>query len=171
MQDLLRQRKFEKKYLSEVSGFYCGGEQWEKAQAEWIAKHALPRIEKGDTEVWLYYNSQKELVGYGSLGKTRRRFPGPDDEYVNLCLLPSLAIKSEFQGKPDTKPRYSHQIIIDLIEKAREKQKYDTLTLDVHQDNQRAIRFYKKYDFLIWGDVHRDHLKMYHRLDIQNDIE
>ena len=163
MPDTLLQQPFSHKFLDEVAEFFCGSDPWDLAQSTWIRDTALSSMETRGTKVWLYYNTLDQLVGFGSLGITRRRFPPPGGEYVQLSIIPSLAIKVEFQGRPEEPPRYSHQIMQDLLAKAR-LQNTEQLMLDVHRKNSKAIAFYMNFDFVQIGDVHNEHIKMFHRL-------
>lgn len=163
MPDMLRQQPFSPDILGEVAGFCCGDEPWEHAQSVWIREKALAKMATHGTEVWLYFNELDDLVAFGSLGTTRRRFPPPDGEYTNLSIIPSLAIQTKFQRKPDDPPRYSNQIMEDLIAKSQ-LHGTDLLTLDVHHKNARAIRFYERFGFVHLGDVYRNHVKMFLRL-------
>lgn len=169
MQDTLGTRVFRRELLDDVKDFYCGDEPWSKAQAQWIKEDAIQALEtsKWPLEVWLYYNSKKELVGYSSLGKTSRRYPNQEHDHVYLSIIPHLAIQYHFRGKPDEGKRYSHQIMEDLLfkaNKAKKKNKYQILILDVHEENERAISFYKKYDFHQLDEKNENHLKFAHHL-------
>ena len=155
---------FDATKIDNVRSFRCGENRWEYAIAEWIkGDRVLKSMIQRGTEVWLYYDGDL-LVGYGSLGKTRRKWLPPDGGYQNLSLIPSIAVHSDFQGKPDTKPRYSDLIIGDLIAKARDHGT-ELLVLDVHEENKRAIAFYNRYDFnaVSAADDH-GYITMYHRL-------
>jgi ribosomal protein S18 acetylase RimI-like enzyme len=164
MPDMLRKEIFSPDNVGDVADFFCGDQQWDRFQAIWIKEQAVKSIAQHGTEVFLYYNDQDELVAFGSIGKTRRRYPPPDGEYIHLSIIPSLAIQSQFQGQPnDGSPKYSHQIMEDLIAQARQ-QGSDILTLDVHQENVRAIKVYEKFGFVALGDIYHDHIKMFLRL-------
>ena len=160
--------KFEFSQIQQVADFNCGDSPFEYAVAEWIkSDRAIKSIRDRGTEVWLYYEADS-LVGYGSLGATRRKWLPPNGNYQNLSIIPSLAVQTEFQCKPDSPPRYSHLILGDLISKAREHRN-QLLVLYVHVDNTRAIKFYEKFDFKPSGyqDDH-GYTPMYHRLPDNN---
>ena len=71
-----------------------------------------------------------EVIGYYSFQKIF------DEGYIN-----NLAIKKEYQGKG-----YGKMLFEDLLERAQ-KFEVKTLTLEVEDDNTRAINLYKKYGF------------------------
>ncbi|MEQ9009519.1 MAG: hypothetical protein RLP12_16685, partial [Ekhidna sp.] len=99
-----------------------------------------------------------------SLGTTNVNYPPPDGKKQTLSIIPSLAIKSEFQGHPvGAERRYSHELFEDLLAKAQDKDP-DLLLLYVHKDNQKAISFYSTYKFSRLGDIHYDNIKMFLRL-------
>ncbi len=81
MHDPLWKERFTVAHLNaaDVQSFYCGDATWDKEAAEWlngrpetIADCAANRVSQG-TEVWLYRNTARELVAFGSLGKTKWR--------------------------------------------------------------------------------------------------
>ena len=125
------------------------------------------------TTAWLYRNQAEEVVGFGSLGPIRWRWPLPDGSYANLLIIPMLGIDERFHGKPPEEEwRYSRQIMNHLVYEARQmsagaKKPIEWLLLLVHSDNERAIKLYEKFDFVLIPDVTRGpagHLVMKHRL-------
>jgi GNAT superfamily N-acetyltransferase len=80
-----------------------------------------------------------------------------------------LAVDARFHGQPaNDPPRYSHQIIGHLIAEARDVA-VDTgsplLLLYVHEQNGRAMRLYKEFDFVVAETARSDNLVlMTHRL-------
>jgi ribosomal protein S18 acetylase RimI-like enzyme len=131
----------------------------------------LNSIPKG-TKVWLFENAAEEIVGFGSLGLARWRWPIPEGEYANILLIPMLGLDSRFQGQPpDPEWRFVRQImshlIVTAIEMARGAKSAsdklrDWLVLTVHRENRRAIRLYEKCGFELIPDAvrHRDHAVM-----------
>ena len=155
-----------------MAGFSCGVEAWSRAATEWIrGSDVLDSLKRG-TRVWLFENAGGEIVGFGSVGPTRWRWPPPDGAYTPILLIPMLGLDTRFQGQPpDPDWRYARQIMSHLISVAMEMSQeaavhsgtpVDWLTLLVHRDNQRAIRFYQKCGFeLLPGVVrYKDHLVM-----------
>jgi ribosomal protein S18 acetylase RimI-like enzyme len=164
MQDILQAEEFSVSKLDEVQGFHCGDSPWAIAQSRWITEGlAIKSMSERGTEIWLYYSESGELVGFGSLGKARRPFPPDGKTFVNCSIIPSIAIRSEYQGKPVTPPKYSDQIISDLVAKAQEHGT-DLLVLDVVRDNAAAIAVYRRAGFFDTGFVRDGQLKMFRRL-------
>ncbi len=131
----------------------------------------LDSIAKG-TKVWLFENAGGEIVGFGSVGRTRWRWPLPDGSYTSILLIPMLGLRTSFQGQPpDPDWRFARQIMSHLIHAAREMSQetavaagapINWLVLMVHRENRRAIHFYEKCGFELIPDVLRqqDHLVM-----------
>jgi GNAT superfamily N-acetyltransferase len=165
MPDFLRQRIFSEQCLDELVDFCCGEHPWEEMQERWIKEKALETIRKYHNQVWLYYNNNDDLVGFGSLGTTSRPYPPPSGNRIKLAIIPSVAVQIRFKGQPvNDPPKYSHQIILSLLNLAKTYDDVNLLTLDVHKDNTRAIKFYKRFGFVPQGDIHNDHIKMFIRL-------
>ena len=75
-----------------------------------------------------------EVIGYYSFQKIF------DEGYIN-----NIAIKREYQSKG-----YGTKLFEDLIERAQ-KFEVKALTLEVEDDNERAIKVYKKFGFIEEG--------------------
>ncbi len=144
---------------SELINLNCGDEPWARAATQWmIGTEVRDSIEKYRTRVWLYRNDQGVIVGFGSLGTTRRRWPPPDGGYTNLLIIPMLGIDYHFHGQPpDPQQRFSNQILSHLRYEAIQFIKSDQdsgrltlplLLLYVHRENGRAIRLYEKFGFI-----------------------
>lgn len=139
-------------------------EAWQAAQSAWISTgKAIESISKYGTEVWLYFNQADELVGFGSLGKTRRPVPPPNGPYLHISIIPSLAIRRELWGKPTDPPKYSQQILDDLIYEAR-AHGTELLILEVDPQNIRAIKLYQSRNFIAYGVSRNGNTVMMHRL-------
>ena len=133
-------------------GFSCGDEIWSRHVAEWIrGSDVLDSMKKG-TKVWLFENASGEIVGFGSVGRTRWRWPLRDGAYNTILLLPMLGLATRFQGQPpEPEWRFARQIMSHLIHAAREMSEataqsaspIDWLVLMVHRDNLRAVKFYQ----------------------------
>lgn len=117
---------------------------------------------KRGTEVWLFENTAGDIVGFGSVGKTRWRWPLPDGSYTPVLLIPMLGIDRRFRGQPrDPAWRFSLQIMSHLLHAARQMSSdmarsgtaIEWLVLTVHRDNARAIAFYERCGFEVIPNV------------------
>jgi ribosomal protein S18 acetylase RimI-like enzyme len=151
-------------------GFSCGNDLWSRYAAEWIrGSDVLDSMKKG-TRVWIFETAAGEIVGFGSVGRARWRWPLPDGVYTSILLIPMLGLGTCFQGQPpDPQWRFARQIMSHLIHEAREMSREaasgvraEWLVLMVHRDNRRAINFYQKCGFDLIPNVvrHEDHLVM-----------
>ena len=164
-QDLLVQ-SFSAALLPDVQDFSCGNEPWQVEVAEWIKgeskDNALTRM-AGGTEVWLYRNAGREVVGYGSLGKTEWRWPPPKGPWEVVSIVPYFGVQTRFQGEPKDAPRdarFAYQILRDLVAKAA-CQGTRILGLFVDEDNKRAINFYEHVGFMTLTVGGKKYLRMY----------
>lgn len=99
------------------------------------------------TLVWLYYLESGQLIGFGSVGPTKRQ---PDGSLPPVGLIPQLGVHRDFHRYPpgaDRNDRISSAIVRDLISKARELQ-FGTLVLYVHKDNISAKNLYDRNQFV-----------------------
>lgn len=158
--------------LAELIDFDCGDDPdkpWSRAATEWLlGSDVWESIEKRGTKVWLFRTELDVIVGFGSLGMTRRKWPPPDGKYSNLLIIPMLGIDRRFHGQPpDPDKRYSKQILSHLLHEARQlfqsnqnagRETLPLLTLYVHEDNYRAIRLYEKVGFISEPSATRNHL-------------
>lgn len=75
-----------------LAGFSCGDATWARHVAEWIrGSDVLDSIRRG-TKVWLFETAEREIVGFGSLGLTRWRWPPPDGTPAKVLLIPMLGL-------------------------------------------------------------------------------
>ena len=151
MPPLLEPAEFLPADLHLVAGFSCGDEPWAVAMSEWIKAPQTATFgnSKRETSIWLYFHPDGRIVGFGALGLARWTDPYPDGPWRDLSIIPALAIQTEFQHLPrgksdDDNPPFSHQILGDLLGKSL-LQAPDFVVLCVHQDNDKAIRLYKKH--------------------------
>ena len=158
---MLRRIEFAREHLKLVESFDCGDEYY----SAWIRdpfQGALFSISKHGNSVWLYV-VEECVVGYGSLGLNKWRFPPPDGPKQTVGYIPMLAVASAFQGMPLQGDRYSTQIILDLKEEAK-RRSYGKLCLMVHEENTAALRCYTDCGFEDTGwkhnTSHGDYLKM-----------
>lgn len=143
---------------SELLNLNCGDEAWSRAATEWmLGSDVWDSIQRHGTRVWLYRNDRDVIIGFGSLGITRRRWPPPNGGFSNLLIIPMLGIDHRFHGQPPKPhPRYSNQIISHLRYEAIQllhshlksgRTTLPLLSLYVHRDNHRAIRLYENFGF------------------------
>lgn len=137
----------------------CGEEPWSRAATEWVlGSDVWQSMQKHGTRVWLYRNDSNVVVGFGSLGIARRRWPPPNGECSNLLIIPMIGLDYRFQGQPPDKQfRYSNQIVSHLRFEAIQlldehsmagRSTLPLLSLYVHRDNRRAVRLYEKSGFV-----------------------
>jgi ribosomal protein S18 acetylase RimI-like enzyme len=67
-------------------------------------------------------------------------------------MIPMLALRREFHGKPEQRPRYSDQIIGDLVGRAQ-ADGIRSLGLVVHVQNEAALRLYVRHGFECFGEA------------------
>lgn len=166
---------------SELIHLNCGDAPWSRAATEWIlGSDVWESIEKYNTNVWLYRNDSDVIVGFGSLGLTRRRWPPPDGGFTNLLIIPMLGLDYRFHGQPPSpNERYSSQVVSHLRYEALRlfdshqnagRTTLPHLSLWVHRDNRKAIRLYEKFGFVTEPDGARgDQLLMVQTLATPND--
>src|SRR5436309_3452459 len=120
MHDQLRAVEYQPDMLESVGIFDCGSERYQSELANWLPNEAANAMAKG-TRVWLYLNQAGEIVGFGSLGPTNWRYPEPTSKRTAVVLIPAVAVRREFWGKPqdvDPEERYSSQILRHLVDEA-----------------------------------------------------
>jgi hypothetical protein len=81
-----------------LAGFSCRVEAWSPSAAEWIRGSDVLDSMKRGTRVWLFENVAGEIVGFGSVGPARWRWPPPDGAYAPILLIPVLGLDTRFQG-------------------------------------------------------------------------
>jgi GNAT superfamily N-acetyltransferase len=156
--DALRVIPFAEDLLEAVADFHCGDEPHERELADWVRQEALQAM-AGGTDVWLFATAEGELVGYGSLGTTRWKWPDPAGPKVPLQIIPAVAIQKAYWGKPEgpREGRYSSQILDHLIAEATDRSAVSPLLgLFVHPDNERAIRVYQRVGFVPYTHTYTD---------------
>ncbi len=143
---------FTAEQLERVADFDCGDEDYQRELATWLQVEALAFLERG-TQVWLFAAPDGDLVGFGSLGKTRWAYPDPAGKKQFLALIPAVAIRRVYWGKPagPTADRYSSQILEFLLARAQELPDIEpAVGLFVHPENQAAIRLYQRFGFVAY---------------------
>lgn len=167
-----------------LAGLHCGDEAWSMAATEWInGSEALDSIDKFQTKVWIYRNSEEDnsIVGSSSLASTGwQKWPPPDGKRSRLLYIPQLGLDKRYRGfPPDPDWRYSNQIMEHLIGQAKKlaldirdakppSKHVDLLTLKVHRNNLAAQKVYNRFAFeLLDGFEDNEHLMMFHKLDLE----
>jgi ribosomal protein S18 acetylase RimI-like enzyme len=156
----------------DLVGFSCGETVPGRYCTQWITGSDVHESIKRGTKVWLYRDCGNRVVGFGSVGPVKWRWPLPDGSYTKLLYIPMLGLDYRFHGQPKDKAwRYSHQIMRHLIFSAHEMNRdlaipADWLLLLVAPENVQAIRLYKEFDFQLVPNVMRGHglSVMKHRL-------
>ncbi len=149
---------FTKDDLDTVANFHCGDDPWAEYVSNWIKgadDGVLVALDLG-TQVWLYLNSDDDIVGFGSLGMTEWFYPNPyNGKKVKLHVIPAYAVQSRFHKQPpgDWSQHYASEILNDLIAQATYRCLQDPslaslLGLFVDERNQRAIRHYENHGFI-----------------------
>lgn len=177
--------KFTPEMQPALSQLDCGDEPWARAATEWIkSSEVLDAMDRLQTSVWTYHDSNDAIIGFGSLEATSwKRWPPPDGRKSRLLYLRQLGIDAKFRGFPPERDyRYSNRILEHLIFQAKTmaieirdskppSKHAELLTLMVHRDNHPAQKLYQRYGFeLLDGFERNDHLTMSHRLDLTSDI-
>ena len=161
--------EFSEDDLPELVDFDCCGDSdtpWARAADEWLLGSDVWQSKRRGTRVWLYRLGSGVVVGFGSLGMTRRRWPPPDGGYRNLLIIPMLGIDYRFQGGPTASEKYSHQIVRHLLHEASQlvqqeaagRSTSSVLTLWVHKDNKRAMKLYERFGFVAEFEASRGSL-------------
>lgn len=148
-------------------GFSCGDEVWSRLATEWIlGSDVLDSMSKWGTRVWLFETVDGTIVGFGSLGTSKWKWPPPSGaQRLTITLIPMLGIDVRYRGQPaDEAWRYSRQAMSHLISEAehiandwsgKPDERPRWLVLQVHKDNARAIGFYEHFGFELMSDVER----------------
>jgi hypothetical protein len=166
MPTILKQILFDRDLLPLVLDFDCAEQDpprvWEEEINDWIRADpatgdgALFWMAKG-TQVWLYADEHDAVVGYGSLCQSR--WPDlavtqrvPKLKRVPISLIPAVGMNRQFHGGPAgaaPEERYSTKIMHHLVCEARKHpERQPFLGLYVHPDNEKAIRLYRRMNFV-----------------------
>jgi ribosomal protein S18 acetylase RimI-like enzyme len=163
--------------VADLASFNCGEGPWAEAATEWIhGSDVWESMQQRQTRVWLFRNDKDVVVGFGSLGLTRRKWPPPDGTHVNMQIIPMLGLDYHFHGKPpDREWRYARQIVSHLRYEASAsladhiragKSTLPILMLYVHRDNLRAIKLYQGFGFAVEPTARKgDLLLMIQKID------
>jgi hypothetical protein len=158
MADPLQVIPFAPDMLDQVRDFHYGDEPYQRDLADWMSNDAIRSLGLG-TKIWLYINAVPDIVGYGSLGVTRWRFPEPTSAKTELVIIPAVALRSCYWGQPSGPPedRYSSQIMCQLLDEAHAwPGRLPGVGLFVHPDNRAAIKLYERFGFRQFSHTYTD---------------
>lgn len=153
MPDLLTAAPYCPQLAELIRQFDFGPESYERELSDWL-RDQIDSARSMGVEVWLYWNTAGDCVGFGSVGETGFKQVPPQNSRTegNFVNIPALGLRTEFQGEPKDAPkelRYSRQIMQHLIERARRwPGELPALRLYVHPENVKAIRFYPTFGFV-----------------------
>jgi hypothetical protein len=69
-------RRFKEADQARLVGFSCGNDDWSRHVGEWIrGSEVLDSMERYGTKVWLFETIGGDIVGFGSVGLCRWRWP------------------------------------------------------------------------------------------------
>jgi len=94
-----------------------------------------------------------------SLGLTRWKYPETDSPKTGLVVIPAVAIRREFWGKPEgpQQERYSSQIMQHLLSEALAwPGSLPALGLFVHPENHAAVKLYERFGFRTFHHTYTD---------------
>lgn len=89
---------------AKLVGFSCGDTTSGRYCTQWIRGSDVVDSIKQGTKVWLYRNEADRIIGYGSIGPIRWRWPPPDGKYTNLFTSPWWELTSNFTVNHRTRP-------------------------------------------------------------------
>ena len=125
---------------------------------QWIREEAANHIKQG-TRVWMYADG-KTVLGYGSLGVSRWRYPEPGSKKVPVLIIPAVALAREFWKCPkdaDRADRYSSQIMRHLLSEAEAwANRPEAIGLYIHPANEAAKKLYERFGFRLFHNTYSD---------------
>lgn len=150
----------------DVQEFECGTTEVSRDMADWITgPRCLVSMARG-TEIWLFRNDAGNLIGFGSVGRTKWSWPEPGCPSEDVAIIPAFALQSPYQGMPsdaDKENKYACRIMRFLIERAR-TMNVPRVVLYVHPSNKAAISLYTYLLFDFLADLHKGNAKMFREL-------
>lgn len=150
MFDRLRAVPYQPDLRDDLPRFDFGDESYQSELDFWLASESTEAMKKG-TKVWLYLNQADVVVGFGSLGPSNWRYPDKSSGRTFVVVIPAVAVRREFWGKPDNAnpdDRYSSQILQHLIDEAEAwPDEPPAVGLFVHPENKAAIKLYSRFHF------------------------
>lgn len=154
----LKPVKFTKGDLHRVKDFACGSLPYQLPLADWIKRESLQAL-ANKAKIWLYETPDGELVGYGTLSKSKWFQTDSDGAIheVKVVCIPTVAVQEAFWGQPkevvSRDEKYSHQLMRHLQFAAQEwvdgsDALKPLLSLFVHPDNVAAKKLYTRCGFV-----------------------
>jgi ribosomal protein S18 acetylase RimI-like enzyme len=154
MLDSLTVEPFSLDKRPQVQHFHFGDEPYQREVEEWIKGPDVEESLGRGTEVYLYRLGD-EIVGYGSIGETRRPWPpGQKKIWDTFSIIPMVGLLPQYRSYPagaDRDQRLSSQILLHLIHRARSLAP-PVLILYVHPENHPAIKLYERFGFTLGGE-------------------
>ena len=145
--------------LSLFRGFDFGDESYHRELGTWLESEAEIAMSHG-TRLWAYATRDGDLVGYSSLGATRWNYPAPSSKKEVIVIIPAVAMRREFWGRPreaNRNERYSSQIMRHLLIQAEcWPNQPKAIGLYVHPENLSAINLYERFEFQLCHKEYRD---------------
>ncbi len=139
-----------------VTGFTCAKpghpeEPYEKYLSDWITdtgpRGALAAVRNGDAEVFLYFDENDRLIGFGSINAEDVKDEESGKILYRTYTLPSLAVHTNFRGqKGPPEARFGHRIMLGLLREINRRCEFTTLLLYVDPANP-ARQWYPTFGF------------------------
>jgi ribosomal protein S18 acetylase RimI-like enzyme len=138
-----------------VQAFDCGSEVWEREIADWLKaprgqNGALDDLARGN-KVWLYATAAKELVGVGSIGASRLKWPKPKSPELRASIIPMLGVEKAHQRRG-----FGKAILSDLVAVATESVSERPLLILFVNESNPAYHFYLAHNFIEYGKPYHD---------------
>jgi hypothetical protein len=163
-------------HIRGLRDFYCGSDPWAVDAAHWIKTRNIATERKRGASIWLFGTEELGIVGYGSYSSTQifnRESPKP--LVITLGHIPYIAVRNEFQGKPDgvsKEDRFASLIlrhilseaVADYLKNAADKTRRPELHGLVDVSNNKALTFFRRWNFEITGQTTTPDDKTYHRI-------
>jgi hypothetical protein len=153
MPDLLRRSPLTAQDVPLFAAFNCGTQHpWEQDVNDWIhdkspdGKGISYDLRKKRCRVFKYRNSADQWVGFAALSESNFEWPARGAPRVKVAIIPWLGVDQRFHRLPADPPRYSDQIVADMILEARATG-LKMLALFVDPNNTAAIKVYARNGF------------------------
>lgn len=169
----LNPKPFFKRMIGSTARLSCGRTQDGTKANDWLHDVGYPTVRtelNRGTRVWLYENSDKLLVGFGSLGTASWLIGGVP---TVVQFIPMLGVFEEFQGLPapeSGEDKYCYQILSHIIDEAELRISTSRwLGLSVRKEHAEAIHIYTETGFE-WLENNRGLSRMALRLTTSTEV-